>query len=142
MARGRFKDHDAPKAKLNKTTLRKAARIFRYMRPYRGHFALGFVFLVITSLLSLVFPVLLGKLMDAKPVTAGFMDSTLLDLTDTSSVAKLLGLSFILQALFGFGRIYLFGYVSEHALTQLRKDTYSHLLRLPMTFFAQRRVGS
>lgn len=141
MARGRFKDHDAPKAKLNKTTLRKAARIFRYMRPYRGHFALGFVFLVITSLLSLVFPVLLGKLMDAKPVSAGFMDSALLDLTDTSSVAKLLGLSFILQALFGFGRIYLFGYVSEHALTQLRKDTYSHLLRLPMTFFAQRRVG-
>ena len=141
MARGRFKEHDAPKAKLNKTTLRKALRIFRYMRPYRWHFALGFVFLIITSLLSLAFPVLLGKLMDAAPSSGSFMDSALGDLTDTASIAKLLAISFILQALFGFGRIYLFGHVSEHALTQLRKDTYSHLVRLPMSFFAQRRVG-
>lgn len=141
MARGRFKEHDAPKAKLNSTTLRKASRIFRYLRPYRAQFALGMVFLFFTSLLSLVFPVLLGKLMDAGPVSQGFMDSALSDLTDTASIAKLLALSFILQALFGFGRIYLFGHVSEHALAQLRKDTYSHLLRLPMDFFAQRRVG-
>ncbi len=141
MARGRFKEHDAPKAKLNKTTLRKALRIFRYMRPYRWHFALGFVFLIITSLLSLAFPVLLGKLMDAAPSSGSFMNSALGDLTDTASIAKLLAISFILQALFGFGRIYLFGHVSEHALAQLRKDTYSHLVRLPMSFFAQRRVG-
>ncbi|MEO8069385.1 MAG: ABC transporter ATP-binding protein [Flavobacteriales bacterium] len=141
MARGRFKEHDAPKAKLNKTTLRKAARIFRYMRPYRTHFAVGMVFLLFTSLLSIAFPILLGKLMDATPPSSGFMQAALSDLTNTASVAKLLAFSFVLQALFGFGRIYLFGHVSEHALAQLRKDTYGHLLKLPMTFFSQRRVG-
>ena len=88
----RFKDHDAPKAKLNKATLRKAARIFRYLKPYRAHFALMMVLLFITSGLSLVFPFLLGKLLDAG---AGndFWGAPLTDLTNIDSIAKLLGLT-------------------------------------------------
>ncbi|MFZ1689062.1 MAG: ABC transporter transmembrane domain-containing protein [Flavobacteriales bacterium] len=140
MARGRFKEHDAPKAKLNKTTLRKAARIFRYLRPYKWHFAASMLLLTITSALSLVFPFLLGKLMDAHRGN-GFWSAPLTDMSNIDSIAKLLGLVFILQSLFGFGRVYLSGFIAEYGLSQVRLDTYNHLLKLPMNFFAQRRVG-
>jgi ABC-type multidrug transport system fused ATPase/permease subunit len=136
----RFKDHDAPKAKLTKATLRKAMRIFRYLRPYRAHFALMLVLLFITSSLSLVFPFLLGKLLDAHP-GQDFWSAPLLDLGNIDSIAKLLAVVFALQAIFGFVRIQLSGYIAEHALARVRIETYRHLLQLPMDFFARRRVG-
>ncbi|MGB1318037.1 MAG: ABC transporter ATP-binding protein, partial [Flavobacteriales bacterium] len=40
-----------------------------------------------------------------------------------------------------FFRIYLFVNVTEHVLADLRKDTYNKLIRLPMSFFSQNRVG-
>jgi len=139
--RSRASDDDGAKpAKLDKTTLRKTTRLFRYLGPYAGTYALGMVFLLLTSLLSLAFPLLLGKLVDARPLT-GFLEAPLNDLGNIDSIAKLLLLVFAAQALFGFLRIYTFGIVSEKALADLRNDTYRHLLKLPMTFFAQRRVG-
>lgn len=136
----RFKEHDAPKAKLNKATLRKAARIFRYLKPYRVRFMLMLMLLFITSGLSLVFPFLLGKLLDAD-AGPDFWSTPLTDLTNIDSIAKLLGLTFIVQSAVGFLRIRLSGYIAEHALANVRTDTYQHLVRLPMDFFAQRRVG-
>jgi ABC-type multidrug transport system fused ATPase/permease subunit len=136
----RFKEHDAPKAKLNKATLRKAVRIFRYLGPYRAHFALMLVLLFITSGLSLAFPFLLGKLLDAHAGT-DFWAAPLTDLGNIDSIAKLLALTFIVQAAVGFVRIQLSGFIAEHALANVRTDTYQHLIRLPMDFFAQRRVG-
>ncbi|MBP6698739.1 MAG: hypothetical protein KA175_14055, partial [Flavobacteriales bacterium] len=118
----RFKDHDAPKAKLTKATLRKAMRIFRYLRPYRLHFALMLVLLFITSSLSLVFPFLLGKLLDAQP-GQDFWSAPLLDLGNIDSIAKLLAVVFALQAIFGFVRIQLSGYIAEHALARVRIET-------------------
>ena len=138
--RNRTRDDDAPKAKLNKATLRKFLRIFRYLKPYRLVFGAGLVCLLITSLLSLAFPLLIGKLVDAH-ATTGFWEAPLTDLTNIDSIAKLLMLVFAVQAFFGYFRIYTFGYVSENALAKLRQDTYAHLVRMPMIFFAQRRVG-
>ncbi|MEZ4808077.1 MAG: ABC transporter transmembrane domain-containing protein [Flavobacteriales bacterium] len=131
---------DAPRPKLNKATLRKAVRIFRYLKPHRWTFAFGLCCLLITSLLSLTFPLLLGDLVNAEART-GFWEAPLTDLGNIDSIAKLLLIIFALQAFFGYLRIWTFGYVSEHALANIRKDTYAHLIRMPMLFFAQRRVG-
>jgi len=145
------RDHDDAKpAKLTKATLRKALRIFRYLRPYRWPFAAGMVLLLLTSVLSLAFPGLLGKLVDATPGTAGSVllrrgaggaGSLPLDLSDIDTVAIVLLVVFAVQAILGFGRIYLFSHVTENMLAQVRRDTYEHLLKLPMLFFARRRVG-
>jgi ABC-type multidrug transport system fused ATPase/permease subunit len=129
---------DAPRAKLDKATLRKAMRVFRYLRPYRGWFGLGLLLLIITTGLSLLFPLLLGQLVDAARGDTG-AQSDLLKRID--SVALLLLGVFALQAVLGFGRIYLFAYVTEHMLARLRQDTYEHVVKLPMHFFATRRVG-
>jgi len=140
--RGRFRasDDDAKPAKLDKATLRKALRIFRYLAPYRWSFVAGLLLLFGNSLLSLAFPGLLGKLVDA---TKGGAPEVVggLDLGNIDTVALLLLGVFALQAVLGFGRIYLFSFVTENALARLRRDTYEHLLKLPMIFFAQRRVG-
>ncbi len=133
-------DEGAKPAKLNKEAWRKTTRLFRYLKPHMGAFALGLFCLLMTSLLSLAFPLLLGKLVNAS-VSDGFWSAPLTDLTNIDSIAKLLILVFAFQAAFGFVRIYLFGLVSENALANLRQDTYSHLVRMPMLFFAQRRVG-
>jgi len=139
--RNRNRDDDAKPAKLTKSTLRKFFRLFRYIRPYRSPFAFGMLLLLGTSLLSMVFPGLMGKLVDATKGELPKDASALLDLGNIDSVALLLLGVFALQALLGFGRIYLFSYVTEHMLARLRQDTYEHLLKLPMTFFATRRVG-
>ncbi|MBL0126807.1 MAG: ATP-binding cassette domain-containing protein [Flavobacteriales bacterium] len=129
---------DAPRAKLDKATLRKAMRVFRYLKPYRGWFTLGLLLLTITTGLSLLFPLLLGQLVDAARGDAG-AQTDLLGRIDKVALT-LLGV-FAAQAFFGFFRIYLFSWITENMLAHMRRETYEHLLRLPMTFFAQRRVG-
>ncbi|MEO7081610.1 MAG: ABC transporter transmembrane domain-containing protein, partial [Flavobacteriales bacterium] len=133
-------DEGAKPAKLSKEALAKTGRLFRYLKPHLGAFIVGLFCLLITSLLSLAFPLLLGKLVNAT-ASEGFWAAPITDLTNIDSIAKLLMLVFALQAAFGYVRIYLFGLVSENALADLRQDTYSHLIRMPMLFFAQRRVG-
>ena len=134
------RDDDAKPAKLSRATLRKFFRVFRYMRPQRGVFALGLLCLLITSLLSAAFPWLIGQLIDAR-ATTGFWQAPLYDPSNVHSILKLLLAVFAAQAFFGFWRIWTFGVVTENAMMHLRNDTYTHLLKLPMDFFAQRRVG-
>ena len=138
--RPRPADDDAKPAKLSKAALRKFFRVFRYMREQRGLFAVGMLCLLLTSLLSAAFPWLIGHLIDAR-ATTGFWEAPLMDTANVHSILKLLLLVFAAQAFFGFWRIWSFGAVTENALTRLRRDTYAHLLKLPMSFFAQRRVG-
>ena len=140
MASRRSWDPDSgPPSKVDRAALRRSLRIFRYLRPYRWTFALGSLFLFGTSILSMAFPVLLGKLVDA----SGGRDPApeVPDLTDIDTVALVLVVIFAVQAVLGFFRIYLFSYVTESGLAQLRQETYRHLLRLPMTYFGGRRVG-
>lgn len=126
--------------KVSKDAWRKSIRLFRYLKPYYWPFALGMLFLVGTSILSMVFPGLMGKLVDAESSDTP-VGEDLLNLDNIDSVAILLLLVFAAQAIIGFGRIYLFSYVTESMLTTLRQDTYKHLLQKPMAFFSERRVG-
>ena len=46
-----------------------------------------------------------------------------------------------LQALGSYFHSVAFAQVGERSLADLRRDTYARLIRLPMAFYAQRRVG-
>ncbi len=129
-------EEELPKAKLNAQTLRKAGRLLRYLKPYRGMFLGGLALLVVGSLLSLGFPFLMGKLIDAAMLKAasGW-------LADINTIAIALGIVLFLQATISFFRIYLFVQVGERSLADLRLETFHRIIRLPMEFFAQRRVG-
>ena len=129
---------DAPRPKLDKATLRKAIRIFRYLRPHRLAMVLGLVLLLITTGLALLFPGLLGQLVDAAKGDASAQQQLFVDI---DRVAMILFAVFLGQAVFGYFRIVVFNRITTDMLNKLRTDTYEHLLRLPMIFFAKNRVG-
>lgn len=56
---------DAPKRKLDRQSLREFWFLFRFLRPYRALFALSLLFLFGSSLTTLVFPFVIGQLVDS-----------------------------------------------------------------------------
>ncbi len=125
---------------VSKESRRKAKRILKYFKPHRKVFAIGFVFLILSSAISTLFPELMGRLVAAGSLPKSSSDS-IWKLNSINSIAIVLVIVFAFQALFSFMRVYIFSYVTERALKSLRAEIFSHILRLPMSFFDQRQVG-
>ena len=53
------------KAKINKENLRQALVLFKYLKPHRGKFILGLVFIALSAFTTSLFPLFLGKMIDA-----------------------------------------------------------------------------
>ena len=132
MAR-RNSSEDLPKAKINKSSLQKASRLFSYLKPDKGKYIAGLIFLALTSATALAFPMLIGELVNAAKSEGGTKDINL-------KAGLLMGILF-LQAFFSFFRIYLFSQTTENTLVRLRKHLYEQLIQLPMSFFTKTRVG-
>ncbi len=121
------------KAKLSWKSFKKSLRLYKYVKPYRAEFILGLVFLFFSSSANLAFPKLLGDLVDATNT-----EKIIENINDT---ALLLFVVLMAQAVFSFFRIILFVNVTQKTLASLRQATYRHLIKLPVTFFNQKRVG-
>jgi ATP-binding cassette subfamily B protein len=128
---------DLPKAKLDRESLRQALDLFKYLRPYRIRFSAALASLFTNSLLSLAFPYLAGSIIDdAMLHTKGGGSMAGADRT----AILLMGI-LALQAGLSYFHSLSFATVGQRSLVDLRRDTYARLISLPMTFFAQRRVG-
>ncbi|MCD4694595.1 MAG: ATP-binding cassette domain-containing protein [Bacteroidales bacterium] len=125
-------ERDTPKKKITKQGFKRLLRLFRFVKPQRNVFLLGLFFLVLSSLTMLIFPMLMGDLLDSAN------SGTLEKINKTGFI--LLGI-FVANAIFSYFRIYLFAVVTQKTLALLRQSTYSHLIKLPMAFFSIRRVG-
>ncbi|TXC81557.1 ATP-binding cassette domain-containing protein [Luteibaculum oceani] len=126
--------------KLSWKAVKRAAKLFKYLRPYRVTFIIGMIFLLGSSLTGLLFPGLMGKLVDAQGTESPESES-LLQLDNINVVAAMLFGVFLVQAVFSFFRIILFSRVTENMLADLRQSTYNHIIRLPIDFFNRNRVG-
>ena len=128
----RFQENDLPKAKLSASSLNKALLIFKYAEDHKWKFYVGLVFLLFTGATALAFPKLMGMLVDCVKNKNNAEANTI--------ALSLLGiLSF--QAIFSFFRLSLFVNFTENTLANLRLALYSNLIKLPMSFFSQKRVG-
>ncbi|MDR7371600.1 ABC transporter transmembrane domain-containing protein [Flavobacterium aquidurense] len=128
----RFQENDLPKAKLDSNSLQKAIRIFKYGKGHKWKFFLGLVFLLLTSATALAFPKLMGMLVDCV---------TNKDLSRANEIAVGLMAILTLQAIFSFFRISLFVNFTENSLSNIRFALYENLVKLPMGFYSQKRVG-
>lgn len=124
---------EVEKKKITRKGLRNAFKLFKYIKPFQGQYYIGMFFLLGSTLTSLIFPKLLGDLVNAANKEA--VSRSL------NEVAILLGIVLLAQAIFSYFRIVLFVNVTEKTLAYLRQDTYNHLIKLPLRFFDQRRVG-
>lgn len=113
--------------------LKQLAKLYRFLRPYKWKFGLGLLFLLLSTAASLMFPKLLGDMVDI--ANRGMVISEI-HRTGFLLLAILTG-----QALFSYTRTRLFVYVTEKTLASIRQHIYNHLIRLPMSFFSSRRVG-
>jgi ABC-type multidrug transport system fused ATPase/permease subunit len=129
---GRFKENDLPKAKITASSINKAKIIFKYAGKNTWKFYLGLLFLLLTSVTALAFPKFMGMLVDC----VNKKDSSL-----ANQIALGLGLVLILQSVFSFFRLSLFVNFTENTLANVRLALYTNLVKLPMSFFSQKRVG-
>ncbi|VXB96795.1 Multidrug ABC transporter ATP-binding protein [Flavobacterium sp. 9AF] len=128
----RYKENDLPKSKLNASTLSKALQIFKYATHHKWKFYLGLLFLLLTGGTALAFPKLLGMLVDCVNNK---------DLVQARNIALGLMVILLLQSFFSFFRLSLFINFTENTLANIRLALYSNLIKLPMDFFSQKRVG-
>lgn len=131
--RGSEENEEDKKVKVNRDALKKSLRLFRFIKPYKGYFITGLVFLLLSSATTLVFPKLLGdilKVVENKLSAGSLNELTLL----------LFGL-LVIQSAFSFARVYLFAQVSERSMADVRRAVYKKIVTLPIFFFEQRRVG-
>ena len=131
-------DRPEPRVRLTRAGLAEAARLFAYLLRYRGRFLAAMVALTASSLLGLTFPYLAGRLVDAAGPTGSLVGGGGLDI---DRAAFWLVIVLAVRATCSFAQTYWLAQVGERSLADLRQDTYARLLRLPVAFFAQRRVG-
>lgn len=136
MAKGKsgFWEEIAPqdKKKLSKDGLKKALSLFKYTLPYKNVFIIGMVFLVLSTLTTMAFPLLIGEM---TKVMEGKSTYTI------NQVAIFFGTILICQGIFSFFRVYFFSIVSEKTAADLRTILYDKFITTPITFFENNRVG-
>jgi ABC-type multidrug transport system fused ATPase/permease subunit len=146
------KSDEAPKVKVSKESLKEALVLFTYVKPYRGQFILSLIFIALSAFTTALFPLLLGKMIDAASpgVKSGSGAGSAAGIFgfDLSSIHWSLNTTLMLifvqlgiQTIFSFMRVYLLTSVGERSLADMRRDVYTKLLSMPMSFFTEKRVG-
>ncbi|RAJ06731.1 ABC-type multidrug transport system fused ATPase/permease subunit [Chitinophaga skermanii] len=126
-------ENQQKKQKLSLGGFKKTLRLYKFAKPYRWQFLLGLTLLFLSSASTLLFPKLLGQLVDA-----AHQDRVMQEI---NRIGWMLVAVLLAQSTLSFFRIAIFTRVTEKILAVLRQVTYGHLTRLPMKFFAERRVG-
>ncbi len=131
---GGFWDEVAPKdkRKISLDGLKKATELLAFVKPYRWTFAIGMLFLALSSASTLAFPMLIGEMTRVIEGKSAYSLNTV-----TLFFAGVL----LLQGVFSFFRVYFFSQVSERTSADIRDRVYSKFITLPVKFFEQRRVG-
>jgi ABC-type multidrug transport system fused ATPase/permease subunit len=140
----RPKKEKVGRVKLSKESIKKAKGILNYLRPYRGSFFVGWIFLVLSTSVGLIFPFMMGQLLggggSASSMNMG-ESLKLLNLHNINDVAVALFVLFLAQSVFSYFRVVIFTNVTESALRDIRKDAFQKLVYMPMDFFNQNKVG-
>ena len=121
------------KKKITREGFKKVLKLFGYVKPYRVEYAIGMFFLLGASIANLAFPKLLGDLVDAG--NKGNLSN------EINRLMFLLVSILVIQAVFSYFRSVLFANVTEKTMADIRRYTYNHLIKLPLSFFDKHRVG-
>ncbi len=108
-------------------------RLFRYLRPYTGRMTIAVIALLFGAATGLIFPWLMQNLVDAVLAQN--------NLAELNRITFILIATFLIRSVFYYFQGYNLSYIGERIVVDLRRETYEHLHRLSLRFFADRRVG-
>jgi ABC-type multidrug transport system fused ATPase/permease subunit len=157
-----------PKKRPDSKQVIDALKIYRFILPYKWQFIVGMICLVISTGVVSFIPGGFGKLVDAASPAKEVMErigktlhanitaeqklvqikaavdsySADIDPEKLKQIGFLLGAVLLIQAILSFFRIYLFEYVSQHAMAAIRRSLYEKIITLPIQFFEENRVGN
>jgi len=144
---------ESPKVKINKETLREALVLFYYLKPFKFKFILALIFIALSAFSTSLFPFFLGKMLDAAspgssltmPGTSNLGSQFGFSLKDVhwslNMCIVLIFAQLSVQTIFSYMRVYLLTEVGEKSLANMRRDVYTKLLSMPMSYFTEKRVG-
>ncbi len=112
------------------------SRLLQFTKPYRVSLVVAGVATVVSSALGLVFPQVIGRLLDAAFLKIGSSDTTALD----QIVLLLVGV-FAVQAVFNAVQSYLLSRAGEGVVADIRRALYAKLMTLSPRFFESRKTG-
>lgn len=140
--------------------MKQYARIFKYLKAYKGKIFLYFLFTLLSIIFSIVsigmlMPFLQLIFLDGKGVTTASSNPVIQFVNDflnhavsangkiyTLGIICLLMVSFIiLKNLFLYLSYYVLNPLKNRVVNQLREDLYDKVLRLPIGFFNEKRKG-
>ncbi len=108
-------------------------RLLGYLRPYRARMALVIFALLVASAIGLVFPLVVVRL-----IQTVLKQPSMTPLNQLT--AGLIGL-FLVQSVAAFVQSYHSSYIGERIALDVRAALYTHLHRLSLDFYADRRTG-
>lgn len=120
------------KKRVTRDNFQEFLGIFRYVLPYKVVFAIGIIFLVLSTFTSLAFPYIASMMADAAVGNGTW---------SIREIGILMVIILILQGIFSYARIVLFSIVSENTMADIRQELYKKLISLNIAFFEKNRVG-
>ena len=133
--RGSYRDPDELKtAAVTKGTL---ARIWRFLKPYRGRLTLYLLAITASAGIGSIPPLLVRELIDKGIGTAGHHNLHLVDLL----AAGMVGLALATTALSLVNR-WFSSWIGEGIIYDLRAQLFNHVQKMPIAFFTRTQTGS
>lgn len=108
-------------------------RFFKYYEPHRGLLAVDLLSVLCFSILALLLPVMIQRLIDVVIPQR--------DLKGIMVMSLFLAVMFILKAIFRFGQAYYGHIMSQKIEKDMRRDYFYHLQKLSFGFFDDRKTG-
>ena len=136
-------DADADRVKFDREGLKGARQLFGYLNRFRGYFIAALCAMAVTGFLVLLFPLLMGDLFGVAIQSSGSGEKIDVAhvLAQRDRIALILVGVLLVQAIVAYFRITWFARAGEGAVADLRREVYGRLVRLPMSFYGERRVG-
>ena len=113
--------------------MKEFRRLLKFARPYSKSIVFAFFCLALTSIISLILPLLVRNMVNAVFVekNTSMLNSLTFDVV----------VIILLQAAFAVTQNYILGFVGHRVVTDFRCELFSHLQTLSVRFFQSRRVG-
>jgi ATP-binding cassette, subfamily B, bacterial len=121
------------------TTMRSLGRLIRFAKPWRGLFFLSFVLSLTCTAAGLIPPYLTMPLIDK--ILIPFQNGAPVNQSLVAWYLTGLAAAAVLAWLLGWARTYVLAWVSERVSAELRNTIYSHLHRLSLDYFSEKRTG-